>query len=162
MMNYSFNKLNFGRTEMNAKKKLLIYQSMRLNLLEIGLFAVCMGMMISCNSKEEKVEYPQIIIDNKLESYYERAKWDLYKMNSSGMGRVDYMLYLDSLLNAELNIRDTLTGVNYLNRKLAKNEAEMKKHLAINLMIWVEDGLTKKNYFKWKPNSKIIYQKRKM
>ncbi len=67
----------------------------------ITLFIINFTFFLSCQLKTTQEEgkinnnYPSFVIENNLTKQYDRAKWELYKINGiSGFRTVDYLVNL--------------------------------------------------------------------
>jgi hypothetical protein len=92
-------------------------------LLRIIVLALLIAQLLSC---QEKLNYPDIIVENGLQEIYDQSIIDWHILNSTGRySEASYLLLLDSLVDSKIYLRDSSIQVSVLNSEMVSDKKLM-------------------------------------
>lgn len=133
-----------------------------MNKLTMSLLLITLINLLSCQSKTEKktegkIEYPKFFIENNLTKQFDRAKWELYKINCTSRRnrKVDYIVNFpenDSIFSGKYSNMRKKYGYNtYLfyqdiqNARELFGEENVAKYISCDLDFFGDVDTTKRN-----------------
>lgn len=100
----------------------------------IGLMCL---IIYACQNNTK--EYPKEIIENNLTEHYDKALWELYKINSlKEFGRVDYVINFDEEVEDKIYTFDSLKGYYSIDRSLLNSMDSLLKSFPNKVKYYVE------------------------